>query len=134
MTSVFSLVFLDRGIPNVSAPPSIGIRRHKATAFTLWHAYRTNKASSNLRFAGTVRGYQKIMGFSGGVLIPAGLNLTTIFRNRLAKGGQRDAKNFWSSLSKQTREKSKNLKCNNGVRHYKHEDGFSLRSLKTPRC
>jgi hypothetical protein len=42
------------------------------------------------------------------------------------KVGRRDAKNFWSSLSKQTRGKSKNLKCNNGVRHEKHEDVADL--------
>jgi len=30
---------------------------------------------------------------------------STIFRNKRAKGRQRDAKNFWSSLSEQTREK-----------------------------
>jgi len=37
--------------------------------------------------------------------------------------GSGAAKNFWSSLSQQTREKGKTLKCNNGVRHAKHEDG-----------
>jgi hypothetical protein len=50
----------------------------------------------------------------------------------LAKGGQRDAKNFWSSLSKQTRGKSKNLKCNNGVRHEKHEDALIYEIRKCP--
>jgi len=52
----------------------------------------------------------------------------------LAKGGQRDAKNFWSSLSKQTRGKSKNLKCNNGVRHEKHDDDAYLQNQKMLSC
>jgi len=48
--------------------------------------------------------------------------------------GQRDAKNFWNSLSKQTREKCKNLKCNNGVRHEKHDDGACLQNQKMLSC
>jgi len=42
------------------------------------------------------------------------------------KVGQRDAKNFWSSLSKQTRKKHKNLKWNYCVRHEIHEDAADL--------
>jgi len=47
--------------PQPPAPPSTGTYRHKATAFTLLHGYNRNKDGK-----GTARGYQNIMGFSGG--------------------------------------------------------------------
>jgi len=44
--------------------------------------------------------------------------------------GSGTQKNFWNSMSKQTREKGKNLKCNNGVRHKKYDDGARLQNQK----
>jgi len=53
-----ALVFL---LTHPTAPPPTSIHRYIATAFALYIAYNYNKAVK-----GTARGYQKIMGFSGG--------------------------------------------------------------------